>query len=70
MRRSSSRQASGLHGRCVVITRPVGSAAPLMRGVRAAGGLPVLLPGMALRGAPDSAAARKELLAALGDEFV
>ncbi|MEO8748753.1 MAG: uroporphyrinogen-III synthase, partial [Rhodanobacter sp.] len=42
----------------------------LMRGVRAAGGLPVLLPGMALRGAPDSAAARKELLAALGDEFV
>lgn len=70
MRQSSARQSSGLHGRCVVITRPVGCAAALVHGVRAAGGVPVLLPGMALRGASDAAAARIELLAALGDELV
>lgn len=70
MRQSSARQSSGLHGRCVVITRPVGCAAALVHGVRAAGGVPVLLPGMALRGASDTAAARITLLAALGDELM
>ncbi len=62
--------SSGLNGRSVVITRPVGSAAPLIRRVRAAGGVPVLLPGMALRGMPDMVAARTALLAALGDELL
>lgn len=54
----------------MVITRPVGSAASLVRPVRAAGGVPVLLPGMALRGAPDAGVARAALLAALGDELL
>jgi len=63
-------QASSLHGRCVVITRPAGSAAALARAVRAAGGVPVALPGMALRGAPDAVASRVALLAALGDDVV
>lgn len=63
-------QASGLRGRRVVITRPVGCAGALPRGVRAAGGVPVLLPGMALRAAPDAAAARIALLAALGDDVI
>lgn len=40
---------SGLHGRTVVITRPVGTAAAVARRVRDAGGTPVLLPGMSLR---------------------
>ena len=70
MRRSSTRQASSLRGRCVVITRPAGSATALARAVRAAGGIPVLLPGMALRCAPDATAARVALLAALGDDIV
>lgn len=70
MRRASTGQAAGLHGRCVVITRPVGCAGALLRGVRAGGGVPVLLPGMALRGAPDATAARSALRAALGDEVI
>lgn len=70
MQRQSARSGSSLDGRCVVITRPVGSAGPLVRQVRAAGGVPVLLPGMALRGAPDAGAARAALLAALGDELL
>jgi uroporphyrinogen-III synthase len=61
---------SGLHGRCVVITRPVGSATALVRRVRAAGGVPVLLPGLALRGAPDASLARAALHAALGDDLL
>lgn len=38
-----------LRGRTIVITRPVGTAAGLVRKVRAAGGIPVRLPGLALR---------------------
>src|SRR6185312_11386606 len=70
MRRSAKAGRPGLHGRCVVITRPVGCAAALVRDVRAAGGLPIVLPGLALRAVPDAAAARAALLAALGDDFV
>jgi uroporphyrinogen-III synthase len=49
-----------LRGRTVVITRPVGDGAPLARKVRAQGGLPLLLPGLALREVVDKAAARGE----------
>lgn len=42
-----------LRGRVVVITRPAGTAAALVRRVRAMGGLPLRLPGMSLRGSGD-----------------
>lgn len=42
-----------LHGRSVVITRPVGAAAALLRRVRAAGGVPLHVPGLSLRGVDD-----------------
>ncbi|MEO5810605.1 MAG: uroporphyrinogen-III synthase [Rhodanobacter sp.] len=70
MPRQMARSGSALHGRRVVITRPVGSAATLVRHVRAAGGVAVLLPGMALRGATDTHLARVALGAALGDELL
>lgn len=68
MRRSAKAGRPGLHGRCVVITRPVGCADALVRGVHAAGGVPIVLPGLALRAVPDAAAARAALLAALDDD--
>lgn len=68
VQRQSAKSNSGLDGRRVVITRPVGSATSLARQVRAAGGVPVVLPGMALRGAVDAGVARAALLAALGDD--
>ena len=58
-----------LHGRVVVITRPVGAAAAMMRRVRAAGGQPLHVPGMALR-TIDDAATRAALAAALRAERV
>ena len=59
-----------LQGRTIVITRPAGTAAALVRRVRALGGVPLLLPGLALRGADDERAAREALLAALEDELI
>ncbi|MEP7185124.1 MAG: uroporphyrinogen-III synthase [Rhodanobacter sp.] len=59
-----------LQGRTIVITRPSGTAAALVRRVRALGGVPLLLPGLALRVVGDEHAAREALLAALGDEVV
>lgn len=59
-----------LRGRMVVITRPVGTASTLARRVRSLGGTPLLLPGLALRGVAEPAAARAELLKALQDELV
>lgn len=44
-------------GRCVVITRPVGEGHALARRVRALGGVPLLLPGLALRAGECNAAA-------------
>lgn len=63
-------RADALRGRVLVITRPVGTAATLSRRVRALGGVPLSLPGLALRGADDPAAARAGLRAALADELV
>ena len=53
-----------------MITRPVGTATALARRVRACGGVPLLLPGLALRSVSDPAAARAGLRAALADELV
>jgi len=70
MRRQTPGNNETLHGRSVVITRPAGTAAALARRVRALGGRPLLLPGLALRGASDPSAACAGLRAALGDELL
>jgi len=59
-----------MSGRIVVITRPAGTAAALARRVRAGGGVPLLLPGLALRRVTDEAAAREGLQAALADDVL
>ncbi len=53
-----------LAGASVVITRPTATAQTLKRRVRALGGEPIALPGLALRGAADPAAAKAALRAA------
>jgi uroporphyrinogen-III synthase len=70
MRRQLPVSKAGLGGRIVVITRPAGTAAALARRVCALGGVPLLLPGLALRGMADPAAASTGLHAALGDELL
>lgn len=70
MQRQSPVDNQDLRGRIVVITRPAGTATALARRVRARGGLPLLLPGLALRGVADPASARAGLRAALADELV
>ena len=59
-----------LGGRWVVITRPVGMGAALTRQVRAAGGVPLLLPGLALRGPADARAAQEAFSVALRDDIL
>jgi uroporphyrinogen-III synthase len=54
-----------LRGRVIVITRPAGTATSFARQVRARGGVPLLLPGLALRPTADVDAAREQLRAAL-----
>ena len=54
-----------LAGARIVITRPVGTGAALVRKVRALGGEPILLPGSSLRPSADVSAARRALQAAL-----
>ena len=66
---SASSALAPLHGRVVVITRPVGSGAGLARRVRAAGGTPLSLPGLALRPIDDADTAAM-LAAALRAEAV
>src|SRR6185312_13901921 len=51
-------RVGALRARVLVITRPVGTAAALSRRVRALGGVPLSLPGLALRAADDPAAVR------------
>lgn len=70
MQRQSPVDNVDLRGRIVVITRPAGTASALTRRVRALGGVPRLLPGLALRGVTDPAAARAALLAALQDDVL
>ncbi|MEI7036700.1 uroporphyrinogen-III synthase [Fulvimonas yonginensis] len=57
-----------LQGRVIVITRPAGTAAAFARQVRRRGGVPLLLPGLALRPAQDAAAVRASLRAALRED--
>lgn len=54
-----------LHGRTIVITRPAGTGSAFARQVRARGGVPLLLPGLALRAFEDEALARAQLREAL-----
>nr|WP_233523551.1 uroporphyrinogen-III synthase [Dyella solisilvae] len=61
---------SPLHGRIVVITRPAGTGSSMARQVRRRGGVPLLLPGLALRGADDAAGAAEALRAALDDDVL
>jgi uroporphyrinogen-III synthase len=59
-----------LRGRTVVITRPAGTATAMAQQVRALGGVPLLLPGLALRAVADAAVARAELRVALADDLL
>jgi uroporphyrinogen-III synthase len=63
--RSIRHGAGALRGRHIVITRPSGTGAAFARQVRAAGGVPLSLPGLALRAAEDVVAARRALRDAL-----
>ncbi|TBR36716.1 MULTISPECIES: uroporphyrinogen-III synthase [Dyella] len=51
-----------LHGRTIVITRPVGTGASIAARVRALGGEPMLLPGLSLRAEPGVRPALREAL--------
>ena len=58
-------------GRVIVVTRPAGTGSAFARQVRARGGVPLLLPGLALRAAEDSELARAQLREALrADELL
>ncbi|HEY8682959.1 MAG TPA: uroporphyrinogen-III synthase [Rhodanobacter sp.] len=70
VQRPSPGNNQDLHGRVVVITRPAGTAAVLARRVRAAGGVPLLLPGLALRGMDDPLAAQAGLQSVLADDLL
>ena len=70
MQLNSSFRDGALRGRVLVITRQVGTAGALARRIRPLGGPPVLLPGLALRGPQDVAAARAALGEGLADELV
>jgi uroporphyrinogen-III synthase len=70
MQRQSPIDKQNLHGRIVVITRPAGTAAALARKARASDGVPLLLPGLALRGVTDEAVVRAGLQAALTDDLL
>lgn len=70
MRRQSAACETGLSGRIMVITRPAGTSTALARRVRALGGVPLLLPGLALRGPADPAMAGNDLRAALADQLL
>ena len=67
---SSASKSPALHGRVVVITRPAGTSAALAGRVRACGGVPLLLPGLSLRGATDGTGLREAMRAALGDDVL
>ncbi|MDE2155126.1 MAG: uroporphyrinogen-III synthase [Xanthomonadaceae bacterium] len=70
MQRGASIKSVDLQGRVVVITRPAGTAAGLAQQVRKAGGVPLLLPGLAVCGPADEAPARAGLRAALAEDVL
>nr|WP_255682336.1 uroporphyrinogen-III synthase [Dyella sp. 2HG41-7] len=57
-------------GCTVVITRPAGTATSLAKHVRAAGGAPLLLPGLSLRGTPDAHHVRAQWREAQRDDVL
>ena len=59
-----------LRGRTVVITRPAGTGSRMAAQVRRRGGVPVLLPGLSLRGMDPPAPVAAALGAALDDELL
>jgi uroporphyrinogen-III synthase len=63
-------ETAPMRGRIVVITRPAGTATALARRVRVGGGVPLLLPGLALRRVADDASAREGLQAALAEDVL
>ncbi|GLQ45058.1 uroporphyrinogen III methyltransferase [Dyella lipolytica] len=66
-----SEQHGGPLGGCtIVITRPVGTGTALARQVRALGGIPLLLPGLSLRAAPDPETARTQWRQAQRDDVL
>lgn len=65
----AGQSVADLHGRQVVVTRPVGMGVAQARQVRRSGGVPVLLPGLALRANAD-AATRAAMQAALADDLL
>ncbi|MEW9573546.1 uroporphyrinogen-III synthase [Rhodanobacter sp. Si-c] len=67
---SRASKPSALHGRVVVITRPAGTATALARRVRTCGGVPLLLPGLSLRGTVDEAGMCSALRTALTDALL
>lgn len=66
----SPKHGGSLAGCTIVITRPAGTGASLARHVRAQGGVPVLLPGLSLHAASDSAAARAQWQQAQHDDLM
>jgi uroporphyrinogen-III synthase len=70
MQRQNPAAGAALSGRTLLITRPAGTAAALARRVRAHGGVPILLPGLSLRGASDQASARSVFQLALADDLL
>lgn len=61
---------NALSGCAVVITRPAGTGTALARQVRMLGGMPVLLPGLSLRGADDPQQARVQWIEAQQDDVL
>lgn len=70
MQRQAPVNKADLGGRIVVITRPTGTASALARRVRTLCGVPVLLPGLTLRGVADEATARTALLVVLQSDVL
>lgn len=66
----SLQRDGALAGCTVVITRPAGTGSTLARRVRAWGGVPLLLPGVSLRAAPDQDAARAQWQQAQRDDVL
>jgi uroporphyrinogen-III synthase len=66
----SLQRDGALAGCTVVITRPAGTGSTLARRVRALGGVPLLLPGLSLRAAPDQDAARAQWQQAQHDDVL
>jgi uroporphyrinogen-III synthase len=66
----SEQRGGPLSGCTIVITRPSGTGTALARRVRALGGVPLLLPGLSLRAAPDPETARAHWQKAQRDDVL